>query len=188
MALGRPPRRHACEGEQNENRFTYCSLLARVDLFGVWAQWVLPLSSHAWAYRRGGSILWRNLCFALLCGHLPSSDRACRVAVGQPLRSSGAHDTRSDYLQYRLYSRIHGPCRLAPGDCGYRPLAPSGVLGSICVLRNVSGGSTKRREPKCAISLNHRVLLPVKPRSHRRPSTSCFAKRGPTPPCFPNPF
>src|ERR1700731_1670172 len=59
--------RCTCEGGQNENFFTYRSLLARVDLFGFGAQWFPQLSSHAWAYRRRGSILWRNLCVALLC-------------------------------------------------------------------------------------------------------------------------
>src|SRR6266849_4879797 len=39
----------------------------------------------------------------------------------------------------------------------------------------------KRRQPKCAINLNHGTLLPLKRRSHRRLSTSYFAKRGPTP-------
>src|SRR5882757_10668815 len=176
-----------CEGGQNENRFTYRSLLARVDLFGFGAQWFPQLSSHAWAYRNRGSILWRNLCFALLCSHLSSSDRACPAVAGQPLRSSGAHDTRSDYLQYRLHSRIHGPCWLAPGCVCSRPLSLGGVFGSISVLRNLRGGDRKRRRTKCAIHLNHRALLPSKRRSHRRPSTSYFTKRGPTPRGSPNP-
>ncbi len=46
---------------------------------------------------------------------------------------------------------------------------------------------TKKRGKKCTINLNHRVLLPSKPRSHRRPSISYFAKRGHTPRGFPNP-
>jgi len=77
-----------------------------------------------------GSILWRNLVshFYVVIFLLRS---ACPAVAGQPLRSSGAHDTRSDYLQYRLHSRIHGPCWLAPGRVCYRPLGLGGVFGSI---------------------------------------------------------
>jgi len=43
-------------------------------------------------------------------------NRACPAVAGQPLRSSGAHDTRFR-LSFNIvcHSRIHGPCWLAPG-------------------------------------------------------------------------
>ena len=124
--------------QQTENRFINCSLLLGL-IFLVFGG--LNGFFH-FLHTPGPTGVAAQFFGAIFVSHfygaLSSSDCACRASVGQPLRSSGADDTRSDYLQYRLHSPIHDPCRLAPRDCRYRPLAPSGLFRSICLLRNLS--------------------------------------------------
>src|SRR5712664_687626 len=73
---------------------------------------------------------------------------------------------------------LHEKCRHArrcPADFSVRCRTVQSGCPALAL------NATKRREPKCSINLHYEVLRPSKPRSHRRPSISYFAKRGPTP-------
>src|SRR5438445_7321485 len=99
--------------------------------------------------------------------------------VAQVLDGSGPDDG-ADSNDSIHEERLHARRRLA--DFSVRSRTVQSGCPAVA-LKN----APKKKEPKCTIHLNHRVLLPLNPRSPSRLSISFFAKRGRTPRGFPSP-
>src|SRR5712664_292770 len=139
-------------------------------------------SRRAFGFDRGSAFWcaghrWRPEHFA---GLSRKTGRVAHRALPGPghlddaqLLGGARSDDGADPYGYVYEKYVHA--RRSPADFSVRCRTVQSGCPALAL------NATKRREPKCSINLNHEVLLPLKPPSHRRPSISYFAKRGPTP-------
>src|SRR5271170_5562233 len=85
------PGRHGSLGDEHEDRFYNRTVLAWFNLFGVWAQWLPSLYSHAAAYGRCSTVLRSPVRVPVLRGDFSVADSTRNPVARKSLRTFGSY-------------------------------------------------------------------------------------------------